>query len=63
MGDIERSFVLVFLIAMPPLYGSIGAWLSSLGPSEGIWDELFSAWPLASIGSVVSAVSYANIVV
>jgi len=54
MSGIESSFVVTLAFVLPPLYGAVGAWLSSLGHCEGTWDEFFSTWPFAWIGAFVA---------
>lgn len=55
MSVVDPMIAIAVSCALPPLYGVVGAWLSSLGPKDGALDWFFSAWPFAWIGACLGA--------
>lgn len=46
---------LVVGMASPAALYAMGAWLESIGTIDGLADEFYTRWPLATIGSLVGA--------
>ncbi len=48
---------LVVGIASPAALYAVGAWLETIGTIDGVVDEFYTRWPLATIGSLVGALT------
>jgi len=56
--EVARPMIVLFVgMASPAAAYAVGAWLETIGAMDGLGDEFYSRWPLATIGALIGAVT------